>query len=290
MPTKIEKDEISGQYTTGHQWDGLQELNTPLPRWWLYILYATIVFAVVYCVLFPSIPGIHGYWHGTLGYSSRRQAMREHAAMEALHKSATDKIAVMSLADVRKDPGLLEVALTDGRITFANDCQPCHGPGGQGRIGFPNLADDVWLWGGKLSDIQTTVTHGIRSADPDARASTMPSFGDGTLTGDQIQQVADFVWIKLYGHHEYQADTAPGARIFADNCAVCHGGKGQGGRDFGAPPLASHVHLYEESRDRIVAQVTKPTMGVMPDWGGKLDAATLKSVVLYVHSLGGGEE
>jgi cytochrome c oxidase cbb3-type subunit 3 len=290
MPTKIEKDAISGQYTTGHEWDGLQELDTPMPRWWIYTFYACVAVAAAMCVLLPSVPGIHSYWHGLLGYSSRRTAMAEYAEMQALHKTASDKIAVMALADVRKDPGLLETALTAGRITFANNCQACHGAGGQGRIGYPNLADDVWLWGGKLADIQTTVTHGIRSADPDARTSTMPTFGDGTLTPAQIQQVADYVWTDLYGHADASVNTAPGIKLFADNCAVCHGDKGQGDRDFGAPPLASHIHLYGDTRDTIVGQVTKPRMGVMPNWGAKLDAATLKSVVLYVHSLGGGEE
>jgi cytochrome c oxidase cbb3-type subunit 3 len=290
MPTDIEKDEISGQYTTGHEWDGLHELNTPLPKWWLYTFYLCIAVAMAMFVLLPSIPWVHSYWHGTLGYSSRKVAMAEYAKMESLHADASRKIAAMSLADIRKDPALLETALTAGRITFANNCQPCHGAGGQGRPGFPNLADDVWLWGGKLSDIQTTVTHGIRSSDPDARYSAMPTFGDDILTAPQIQQVADFVWVNFYGHAEPGVDTAPGAKIFADNCAACHGGKGQGGRDFGAPPLASHVHLYSESRDTIVAQVTKPRLGVMPNWGAKLDPATLKSVVLYVHSLGGGEE
>lgn len=290
MPTKIEKDEISGRYTTGHEWDGLQELDTPMPKWWVYVLYTTIVIAFAMFVLLPSIPGVHGYWHGTLGYNSRKEAMAEHAQMQALHQAAAAKIAVMSLADIRKDPDLLETALTSGRITFANNCQPCHGAGGQGQLGYPSLGDDVWLWGGKLSDILTTVTHGVRSADPDARTSTMPTFGDGTLSAAQIQQVADFVWVKLYGHTEYSADTAPGAKVFADNCATCHGDKGEGIRDFGAPPLASRVHLYEESRDFIVSQVTKPRLGVMPNWGAKLDPATLKSVVLYVHSLGGGEE
>ena len=290
MPTKIEKDEITGRYTTGHEWDGLQELNTPLPKWWLYTLYACIVVGVAMFITLPSIPFVHSYWHGTMGYSSRKDAMQQYHAMEDLHAAASQKIAVMSLDDIRKDPGLLEVALTSGRITFANNCQTCHGAGGQGRVGFPNLADDVWLWGGKLADIQTTVTHGIRSADPDARASAMPTFGDGTLNPQQIQQVADYVWVNFYGHEEPGVDTAPGAKIFADNCAMCHGDKGQGGRDFGAPPLASHVHLYVESRDFIVSQVTKPRLGVMPNWGSKLDPATLKSVVLYVHSLGGGEE
>lgn len=290
MPNKIEKDEISGQYTTGHDWDGLQELNTPLPKWWLYTFYVCIAVAIGMFITLPSIPWVHSYWHGTMGYSSRKMAMAEHAKMEALHAGAARQIAVMPLADIRKNPALLETALTMGRITFANNCQPCHGAGGQGAIGYPNLADDVWLWGGKLNDILITVTHGIRSNDPDTRYSAMPTFGDGTLNPAQIQQVADYVWVHFYGHAEDGVDIAPGAKIFADNCAACHGDQGQGGRDFGAPPLASHVHLYAETRDTIVSQVTKPRLGVMPNWGARLDPATLKSVVLYVHSLGGGEE
>jgi cytochrome c oxidase cbb3-type subunit 3 len=195
----------------------------------------------------------------------------------------------MPIAAVAHDPQLLAVATTAGRITFANNCQPCHGPGGEGRIGYPNLADDVWLWGGKLEDIEQTITHGIRSGDPDARQSQMPRFGlDGMLKPEQIQQVADYV-MTLFGKGKPGQNVSAGQALFTENCAACHGENGPGNRDFGAPPLKSQVHLYGDSRETVVAQITNPRQGVMPNWNTRLDPATIKSVALYVHALGGGE-
>ena len=289
MPTKIEKDALSGRETTGHEWDGLKELNNPLPKWWLYVLYGCIIWAVVLMVLYPSVPGITGYWSGLLGYSSRSTVAADVKALEAQRSAYMDKIAATPIEDVKKDPQLLAMAMTAGRITFANNCAPCHGGGGEGRVGYPNLADDVWLWGGKLGDIETTVTHGIRSADADARMSQMPRFGlDGVLKPEQIQQVADYV-MTLYGKGEAGKDTAAGKAIFAENCVACHGENGEGNRDAGAPPLKSQIHLYGDARDVVVAQVTNPRQGLMPNWNQRLDKATIRSVALYVHALGGGE-
>ena len=289
MPTKIEKDSHSGTDTTGHEWDGIKELNTPLPKWWLYTLYACVAVAMGQFVLYPSIPGLHGYWHGILGYSPRAAAMTGWHDMQARHGAAMAQIAKTPIDDVVKDPKLLETAMESGRITFANNCQPCHGQNGTGRIGYPALGDDVWLWGGKLTDIETTVTHGIRANDPNSRQSQMPSFGaDNILKPEQIQQVADYVG-SWWGVTPAGTDTIAGAKIFAENCAACHGDKGQGGRDFGAPPLNAHIHLYGGTHDAIVAQVTHPRHGVMPAWNTRLDDGTIKSVAIYVHSLGGGE-
>ena len=289
MAHEKERDAHSGVETTGHEWDGVRELNNPLPKWWLYVLYACIGWAGVMCLLYPSIPGIHGYWHGLLGYSTRGEAMAGWRDMQARHGAAMTQIAAAPIEQVAADPKLMETALQAGRITFANNCQPCHGQNGTGRVGYPALGDDVWLWGGKLADIQTTITHGIRSADTDARQSQMPAFGaDALLKPDQIQQVADYVGV-WWGVTATGTDVSAGAKLFADNCAACHGDKGEGNRSFGAPPLNARVHLYGATREAIVAQVTHPRGGVMPNWNTRLDPATIKSVALYVHSLGGGE-
>ncbi|MDR3530695.1 MAG: cytochrome-c oxidase, cbb3-type subunit III [Rhodopila sp.] len=290
MPTKIEKDAVTGRETTGHEWDGVKELDTPLPKWWLYVFFACIAWAAGMFVLYPSIPYGKGYFHGVLGYSQRAAVDADVAKLIAQRKGSMDKIAALSFDAIKADPALMEVALTSGRITFAENCQPCHGPGGGGRPGFPALAAGAWIWGGTLADIQQTVTHGIRSADADARQSAMPRFGaDGMLKPAEIEAVADYVWATFYGHPTAGQDVSAGAKIFADNCVACHGDKGQGNRDMGAPRLASHVHLYGDTRETIVSQVTLPRQGVMPNWGTRLDPATIKSVALYVHSLGGGE-
>lgn len=290
MPTKIEKDAITGQNTTGHEWDGLKELNTPLPKWWVWVFLVCIVWAIGWFIMFPSWPYGSGYFHGLAGYSARSTVDADVAELVAQRKASMDKISTMSFTAIKADPQLMEVALTAGRITFGDNCQPCHGAGGSGNPGYPALAAGAWIWGGTLDAIQQTVTHGVRSGDPDGRpAVAMPSFGaDGTLKPEEVQSVADFVWAKLYGHDEGK-DVSKGAQLFADNCVACHGEKGEGNRDMGAPKLASRVHLYGDSRDTIVAQVTKPRLGVMPNWGARLKPETIKAVTLYVHSLGGGE-
>ena len=289
MPTKIEKDSVTGHMTTGHEWDGLKELNQPLPKWWLYIFYATVIWSFGYFLLYPSIPGITGYFHGVVGYSQRVAVDRDVAAVQAQRGAAMDRIRTLSFADIRKDPELYAVAQTAGKITFAENCQPCHGGGGGGNPGYPALAAGNWLWGGTLEAIQQTVTHGIRSGDPDARQSQMLRFGaDGVLKPAEISAVADYV-MTLYGKGEAGKDLTAGKQLFADNCAVCHGEAGQGNREVGGPRLASRAHLYGDDRATVLAQINNPRMGVMPNWSTRLDLAKIKSVTLYVHSLGGGE-
>ncbi len=288
MPTKIEKDAISGRETTGHEWDGLKELNTPLPKWWIYVFFACIAWAIVWFVLYPSWPLGTTHTKGILGYSSRKSVDADVAQLVDQRKVSMDRIGSMSFDAIKADPALMEVAMTSGRITFAENCQPCHGAGGSGNPGYPALAAGAWIWGGKLADIQQTVAHGIRAGDTDGRpAIAMPKFSD-SLKPDQIQSVAGFVNAKFYGH-DTGKDTKAGAALFADNCASCHGEKGEGNRDMGAPKLASRVHLYGDTLDAIVSQVSAPKLGVMPNWGTRLSPATIKAVSLYVHAMGGGE-
>jgi cytochrome c oxidase cbb3-type subunit III len=288
VPTKIEKDSVTGHNTTGHEWDGLKELNQPLPKWWVYTLYASVVWAVGFCILYPSFPGLNGYYHGILGYSTRASVDSAVAEVVKQRSVTMDQIQAKSFDEIRKDPALMAAAQTAGRITFAENCQPCHGAGGGGNPGYPALAAGNRLWGGRLEDIQQTITHGIRGADPDARQSLMPRFGaDGALKPAEIQAVADYV-MTLYGAAP-TANIPAGKQLFADNCAVCHGDAGQGNREVGGPRLAAKTHLFAQDRDGVVAQVNNPRMGVMPNWSTRLNEATIKSLALYVHGLGGGE-
>ncbi len=277
--------------TTGHEWDGIKELNTPLPRWWLYTFYACIVWAVAYWFVYPAWPLLTGYTHGFSGWQSRAAVVNDIADLNALRAPMNDKIAKASLTEIEKTPELLSFARAEGAAAFAINCSPCHGAGGQGSRGYPNLNADRWLWGGALDEIATTITHGARwDADKDTHSSLMPSFGrDGTLKPDEISSVADYVRTLSGNPPEAGADIAKGKKIFADNCAVCHGEFGKGNKEFGAPDLTTQVWLYGATKADIIQRVNMGGGGVMPAWGAKLDAPTIKTLAVFVHSLGGGQ-
>ncbi len=289
-PAPGEHDPVTGRHTTGHEWDGLKELNTPLPKWWFWTFVTTIVWGIGYAVVYPSVPWFNTYFPGVIGYSQRATVTADVKALEAQRAVVMEKLKAVPLAEVKKDEALLAVALTAGRIAFAENCQACHGAGGEGRPGFPALAGDAWIWGGSLEAIQQTVTYGIRNGHPEARVSQMPRFGvDGMLKPDEIDQVTDYVMALYRPTAPALPGAAKGEAIFAENCASCHGDKGQGVRELGGPALRSGVHLYGDTRAAVRAQIVNPKMGVMPPWNTRLDEATIRAVTLYVHGLGGGE-
>ncbi|MGQ3297512.1 cytochrome-c oxidase, cbb3-type subunit III [Reyranella sp.] len=284
MPTKIEKDTLSGQNTTGHEWDGVKELNTPLPTWWVYTFYACIAFAVVYCALYPSWPWLTGHTQGLLGYSSRAELRQELSAQAKERATFVDKIRTASLADIRKDPELFNFAMAGGRSAFQTNCMQCHGAGGGGGTGFPNLVDDDWIWGGSIDQIYATIEHGIRNTDDKSRQSMMPRFGaDGLLTGAQVAAVTDYV-LSLSGKAKA---TPEGAKIFEEQCVACHKAGGKGDQELGAPNLSDGIWLYGGSRDAIYRSIFYARNGSMPAWSGRLDEATMKMLAVYVHALGG---
>ena len=285
----IEKDPVTGTYTTGHEWDGIKELNTPLPRWWVYVFWVTIVWSVGYWIVYPAWPTATGFTPGIWHYSSRADLESELVKQKGERSGWLKKIDAASVDDIEKDKALLGYALAGGKIAFGDNCSACHGTGGVGRPGaYPSLADDVWLWGGTLADIQQTITHGVRNEDPESRTSQMPSFGaDGILSAEQIAQVAPYV-VSLSS--KSPAAGSPGEGIFNENCAVCHGEGGVGNKDVGAPPLNTLVRTFTKPTvEGVTAQVSKPKHGAMPSWGRRLDAATIKMLTVYVHSLGGGK-
>lgn len=285
---KPEIDPISGTATTGHEWDGIRELNSPLPTWWVYVFYATIAWAVGYWVFYPSWPTLTTYARGTLGYSARGELAGELAAAEKAKITWLARFKDASVAAIAADPELRDFAMAGGAASFRDNCAPCHQMGGAGAPGYPALVDDKWLWGGTLDDIRTTITHGIRwPGDADTRMAEMPRFGqDGILTPPQIGAVADYV-LTLSGGKAGAAHEE-GKTVFAENCAACHGEGGGGIAGTGAPTLDNQLWLYGGGRDAVVAQVTSPRHGVMPAWGGRLDEATIKQLTIYVHALGGG--
>lgn len=282
-------DPISGVQTTGHNWDGLTELNNPLPRWWLWILYACILFSIGYWVVYPAWPLISNATGGTFGWNSRSAVVEQIDAIKASRAPMVAKLADAEIADVEKDPALFDFTNAYGKIAFKENCAPCHGVGGGGAVGYPNLIDDDWLWGGTTDAIQTTVTHGIRNTDADSRQSQMPAFGrDGILNVSQINDVAGYVR-SLSGMAAPGTDLKAGATVFAENCAVCHADDAKGNRDLGAPNLTDAVWLYGSSQETVVATITNARNGSMPAWGERLDPTTIKALTFYVHSLGGGE-
>ena len=289
MATNKEVDSVSGTETTGHEWDGIKELNTPLPRWWLVIFYACIIWAFGYWVLMPAWPTLTGYTHGLLGYSQRAAVVTALDQLKAQRTSEATNLGKASLAQIVATPKLLDFALAEGHSVFGDNCAPCHGSGAQGFKGYPNLNDDDWLWGGTLADIQHTITVGVRSTSADTRQSQMPAFGrDAILKPAQIDDLTEYV-VNLSHRPADAAAVKRATQLFADNCAACHGPDGKGDRQFGAPNLTDQVWLYGPTRADIRGQIVNGRGGVMPTWGGRLSPETIKSLAVYVHSLGGGE-
>jgi cytochrome c oxidase cbb3-type subunit 3 len=281
-------DEATGTSTVGHEWDGIEELDTPMPRWWLWSFYISIVFALAYAIAYPAWPLLNKGTAGVLGWTSRGELAKDMAQQKAQFSQTASLIAVIPIEKLPGSPALMRAAVAGGRAAFKVNCVQCHGAGAAGSKGYPNLNDDDWLWGGDLRAIEYTITHGARQpGDDKTHASQMPAFGkDGILTPAQVDQVAGHV-LSLSGKAR---DNAAGAQMFAQNCAVCHGIDGRGNRALGAPNLADAIWLYGGKREDIAAQVTNPQHGAMPAWGGRLDPVTIKMLAAYVHSLGGGED
>jgi cytochrome c oxidase cbb3-type subunit 3 len=285
----INKDELTGKPTTGHVWDGIQELNNPLPKWWLTVLYACIAFSVLWWVLYPAIPGITGYTKGVLGYNSHEVYARQAAAAAEAQKVWIDKISASTTEQINSDAELLNFAMSGGKAIFNENCAACHAPGGAGRTSFPVLADDDWLWGGNLAQVEQTIRHGIRAQDDETRMNIMPNFGtDNVLTAEQISDVAAYVF-SLSGGKADAAAAERGKPVFAENCVACHGEQAKGNPELGAPNLTDAIWLYGGEPKQIVAQITKPHHGVMPAWQGRLTDAQIKMLAVYVHALGGGQ-
>ena len=287
---KIEKDEVSGTETTGHEWDGIKELNTPLPRWWLWTFYATVIWSVGYCFAYPAIPLVNSATKGFLGYSSRAEVVKEINKAKVSQNQYLQQIKTKDLESIRASNELYAFARAGGKSAFVVNCVQCHGSGASGFKGYPNLNDDEWLWGGTLKDIYFTIAHGIRfEEDEDTRTSVMPAFGtDEILTKEQIAQVAEYV-LSLSGNHASTSAVKKGEPIYVENCAACHKEDGSGDREQGAPSLKDAIWLYGGDKKTIIKTITYSRNGVMPAWKHRLDDVTMKKLAIYVHSLGGGE-
>jgi cytochrome c oxidase cbb3-type subunit 3 len=290
MSEHNEIDHVSGRSTTGHEWDGIKELNTPLPRWWVLTFYATIVWAIGYWVVYPAWPLVSGYTRGVLNYTNRAAVTEDLARLEVLRGEKMKVLGTASLAEIEKDPALLALARARGKTVFADNCAPCHGSGAAGAKGYPNLNDDDWLWGGTLDQIAETIQFGARSGHAKAHEGQMLAFGrDGTLKKDEIVTAANYVR-SLSGLSTASGyDATTGKKLFADNCVSCHGDDGKGNPELGAPNLTDKIWLYGSDEATIIETITNGRSGVMPAWVGRLDPVTIKALTVYVHSLGGGK-
>ena len=285
---KKEIDAITGTDTTGHTWDGIKELNNPLPRWWLWTFYITIVWGIAYTIAYPAWPLVSKATEGMLGYSTRAEVAAEIARFEDANADILAQLAAADLNTLNEDPELLRFANSAGAAVFRNNCSQCHGSGAAGAVGYPNLLDDDWLWGGDFDNIAYTIRHGIRNEeDWDARWSEMTAYDD-VFSSAEVDQVVQYV--RLISGQEHDADqAATGETLFAENCAACHGDDGAGNRDLGAPNLTDAIWLYGGSVEALEETVRYARFGVMPPWGTRLTEAEINAVTAYVHQLGGGE-
>lgn len=283
----VQKQDIP---TTGHEWDGIQEYDNPMPRWWLWTFYITIIWGIGYTIAYPAWPGIKGATEGLLGYSTRAEVAAEIDEVNTRNEAINARLASAELSAIETDPELNGYAKSAGAAVFKTWCAQCHGSGAAGAKGYPNLLDNDWLWGGDIEAIHGTVTAGIRNEDNfDARYSEMPAFGrDELLEDEQIDQVVNFV-MSLSGEPMDASMVTDGATVYADNCSSCHGDEGLGDREQGAPNLADAIWLFGGSYDDIRETVVNSRFGVMPSWDTRLTEAQIRAVSAYVHQLGGGE-
>lgn len=288
--SKNEIDDFSGVETTGHEWDGIKELNNPLPLWWLYTFYASIVFSIGYVIYYPAIPLISSVTQGISGITTRQLVEQELQAVQSANSAINSKIEAASFDEIRADDALNRFSIAGGKSTFKVFCTQCHGSGAQGAPGYPNLNDDDWLWGGDIEAIYTSIKHGIRNEeDDDARFSEMPGFGaDEILEPDAIKSITHQV-LAMAGLDHDETSAKDGIALYQENCADCHGEKGQGDIEQGAPNLTDAIWFYGNKADQIIAQINAPRHGVMPAWGERLGEASVKQLAVYIHSLGGGQ-
>lgn len=278
--------------TTGHSWDGIEEFDNPMPRWWLWCFYLTIIWGIGYSIAYPAWPLISKATPGLLGHATRADVAREIQSFNEANAPMRARLEATDLQDIAKDPELADFSRNAGAAIFRTWCMQCHGSGAAGvqAAGYPNLLDDDWLWGGDIESIYYTVNHGIRAeADDDTRFAEMPRFGaDGLLEKEQIAEVVQHV-LAISGQDHDATLAAAGATVFADNCVSCHGEAGEGSREFGAPRLNDAIWLFGGTEADITNMVENARSGVMPNWNARLSEADIRAVASYVHGLGGGE-
>lgn len=283
-------DPVTGRKTTGHVWNGIRELDTPIPKGVLLFLIATHLFAVLWWFLMPSWPLGATYTKGILGKDQRTTVEESLAEAEAARVPWVTRIETMSFDEIRADAPLMAKVLTNGHQLFGDNCAACHGRDGKGHANFPNLTDADWLWGGSAEQITQTLMVGINSQHPDTRIAQMPAFGrDEILDRQQVRDVALYVSTlsdPAVSTAENTAQVEAGREVFQTNCVACHGDDGKGNMDVGAPNLTDRTWLYGGDLQTITDTIRGGRQGHMPNWGERLSPVQIKVLALYVNALG----
>jgi len=286
------RDPVTGEKTTGHEWNGIEELDTPVPRGVLIFLILTHVFAVLWWVLMPTWPLGDTYTKGLLQTDQYKEVEARLVEAQTERAAWMERIESSSLAAIQADPELMSIVRSSGHQLFGDNCAVCHGTDGSGLANYPDLTDDEWLWGGDVETIAETMRIGINAEHPESRFAQMPSFGrDGILDRDQVNLAANYVYSlsnpEFVTRENVDAIRA-GREVFVANCSVCHGEDARGNRQLGAPNLTDDNWLYGGELSAIVRSVHGGRQGHMPTWDERLTDAEIKILALYVHSLGGG--
>ncbi len=292
---KKEIDATSGVETTGHEWDGIKELNNPAPRWWLWVFYICVIWSIGYWVVYPAWPtlsgeGVRGGTPGNSGWTQYTQLKEQQQEIIDRKGAYLERFHNSSFGEIMNDPELYAFAIAGGKSAFKDNCATCHGTGGAGGNGYPNLNDDDWLWGGTVEEIHQTLQYGVRSGHENEHINMMPAFGDGMLNDEEIDHVAEYVMALATPDADMETEAVMhGAEIYEQQCVACHMEGGKGDSELGAPALNDAIWLYAGNKESIVRQVKQPRHGVMPYWKGRLSDETIRQLAVYVHSLGGGE-
>jgi len=285
-----ERDPISGHKTTGHVWNGIKELDTPVPRGVLMFLVVTHVFAVLWWFLMPTWPLGTTYTKGLLDTDQHKIIEQKLVAANAERAAWVNRIDDASFDEILADPQLMEIVGTTGHRLFGDNCAACHGRDGKGQNNYPDLTDHDWIWGGGPEAIAQTITTGVNTSHEQSRVSQMPAFGrDVMLDAGQVSNVAAYVYSlshPAYSTPERIDAINAGQQVFLTTCAACHGENAKGNQEVGAPNLTDNFWIYGGDIGTIVTTVHGGREGHMPTWDERLTKAQIKILATYVYSLG----
>jgi len=287
---EVERDSVTGRETTGHEWNGIKELDTPVPRGVLMFLIVTHLWAIAWWFFVPAWPIGNTYTRGLLGVDQRTTVEARVVAGQQQRASWAGKLETEPYDAILADEALMKTVRLTGRQLFGDNCAACHGRDGKGGLNYPDLTDDDWIWGGGPDLIEQTMRVGINTAHPETRVGQMPAFGrDEMLDRDQVRSVAAYVYSLTnpdYSTPQNLDRINAGREVFVTTCAACHGENGEGSAELGAPNLTDAYWIYGGSMDTIIASVHGGRQGHMPTWDERLTTAEIRTLALYVYDLG----